>query len=226
MRCRPNPRCSGSQTMLPGSRRCSSKAVAVLPPPNGPLTHTSTATTVPENAAGRTLTDAALGHLAALGAREQQLPGTFVYMAWSWRRRRRHPRPRRPWRRWRRHQIRLGRPVAPLTELGRVPSPGGWTVPPGVRPGWNWTPLEGIVPRPDRAPRWVRWWHATPFIDQYASAWMWRHGAADVFPPPAREPGGGDSVGVREPRRPVTPSGTGSASLPSDGEPTAGVGGA
>src|SRR6202050_4055438 len=53
MRCRPNPRRSGSHTMLPGSLRCSSKAVAVLPPPNGPLIHTSTTPTVPEQGSGQ-----------------------------------------------------------------------------------------------------------------------------------------------------------------------------
>src|SRR5215472_10817138 len=63
---------------------------------------------------------------------EQQLPGRFVTMARSWRRRRRYPIPRPPRRRGRRHQVAAGRPVAPLTELGRVPSPAGWTVPPGA----------------------------------------------------------------------------------------------
>lgn len=66
------------------------------------------------------------------------------------------------------------------------------------------------MPRLDRAPRWVRWWYATPLIDRYAHTWMWRHGAWDVVPPPAREPGGG--AGVREPRRPVTPADAGAAS--------------
>src|SRR5882724_9593963 len=41
MRCMPNPTCSGSQTTLPGSRRRSSYAVAVLPPPNVLLIHIS-----------------------------------------------------------------------------------------------------------------------------------------------------------------------------------------
>jgi hypothetical protein len=67
------------------------------------------------------------------------------------------------------------RPVGDLSsaESGRIPSPGGWVVPPGVRPAWNWTPPPGIVPRPDRAPRWVRWWYGTPVIDRYAYSWMW-----------------------------------------------------
>lgn len=106
--------------------------------------------------------------------------GTVRVMARSWRRRQ-YPWPRPPRRHRRRHHVAAGRPVAPLTELGRVPSPGGWIAPPGVLPGWNWGPPEGIVPRPDRAPRWVRWWYATPFIDRYAHAWMWWHGAWDVF---------------------------------------------
>lgn len=72
--------------------------------------------------------------------------------------------------------------IRELTEPGRVPSPGGWTVPPGVRPGWNWTPPPGITPRPDRAPPWVRLWYYTPLIDRYAYAWMWWHGAWDVVP--------------------------------------------
>jgi len=32
----------------------------------------------------------------------------------------------------------------------------------GGSAGWNWAPPSGINPRPDRAPRWVRWWDATP----------------------------------------------------------------
>ena len=117
-------------------------------------------------------------------------------MAWSWRRsRRRHgwPGPRRGAAgggqpaRW---SVRDTSPA----ESGRVPSPGGWAVPPGVRPAWNWTPPPGIAPRPDRAPRWVRWWYGTQFIDRYAYSWMWWHGAWDVVPA-----GGGDTAGIREP---------------------------
>ena len=82
-------------------------------------------------------------------------------MAWSWRR----PRGMDRWPGL--HRGRIQR-VRYLTEPGRIPSPGGWIVPPGVRPAWNWTPPPGIVPRPDRAPRWVRWWYRTPLIDRYA----------------------------------------------------------
>ena len=45
IRCSPNPTSSGSATTLSGSRRCSSDAVCVLPPPNGPLIQTSTCRT-------------------------------------------------------------------------------------------------------------------------------------------------------------------------------------
>jgi len=141
-------------------------------------------------------------------------------MAWSWCRRRRRgrwPGPHRgpagggaqsP-RAWPAH---VPFPVEP----DRVPSPGGWAVPPGVRPGWNWTPPPGIVPRPERAPRWVRWWYRSPLIDRYAHPWMWWHGAWDVVPPAARAPGSGGAAGVREPRRPVAPSGTGAAPPPQE----------
>jgi hypothetical protein len=90
-------------------------------------------------------------------------------MSWSW---------RRPRGRDRRPGLHRG-PVERVryeTEPGRIPSPGGWTVPSNVRPAWNWTPPPGIVPRPDRAPRWVRWWYHAPLIDRYAYAWMWWHG--------------------------------------------------
>jgi hypothetical protein len=63
----------------------------------------------------------------------------------------------------------------------RVPSPGGWTPPPGVIPAWNWT-ASGIEPRLDRIPRWVRVWYRTPLIDRWAYAWMWKHGGWDVAP--------------------------------------------
>jgi len=43
----PKPTCAGSHTTLPGSRRFSSKAVAVLPTPRGPLIQMSMARTVP-----------------------------------------------------------------------------------------------------------------------------------------------------------------------------------
>jgi hypothetical protein len=65
----------------------------------------------------------------------------------------------------------------------RVPSPGGWMAPAGVRAAWNWTPPPGITPRLDRVPLWVRLWYGTPLADRSAHAWMWYHGGWDVVPP-------------------------------------------
>jgi hypothetical protein len=67
--------------------------------------------------------------------------------------------------------------------LPRVPSPGGWSPPAGVRPAWSWTPPPGLEPRLDRAPVWVRIWYGTPLADRYAHAWLWHHGGWDVVPP-------------------------------------------
>jgi hypothetical protein len=68
--------------------------------------------------------------------------------------------------------------------LPRVASPGGWSVPAGVRPAWNWTPPDsGITLRLDRAPLWARLWYETPLVDRYAHAWLWYHGGWDVIPP-------------------------------------------
>lgn len=67
--------------------------------------------------------------------------------------------------------------------LPRVASPGGWGVPAGARPAWNWTPPSGIDPRLDRVPLWARLWYGTPFVDRYACAWLWYHGGWDVIPP-------------------------------------------
>lgn len=64
-----------------------------------------------------------------------------------------------------------------------VASPGAWTPPAGTMPGWNWTPPEGVRPRPDRAPLWVRVWYRTPFVDRYASVWMWHHGFMETPQP-------------------------------------------
>jgi hypothetical protein len=97
-------------------------------------------------------------------------------MAWSWRQpRRKYCRPASM------RGVRVQR-IGEVPESGRVPSPGGWTVPPGVRPAWNWTPPPGITPRPDRVSLWVRLWYYTPLLDRYAYAWMWRHGGWDVVP--------------------------------------------
>ncbi len=71
-----------------------------------------------------------------------------------------------------------------LAALPRVPSPGGWMAPPGVRPAWNWIPPgSGITPRLDRVPWWARLWYNTPLVDRYAHAWLWYHGGWDVIPP-------------------------------------------
>jgi hypothetical protein len=44
-------------------------------------------------------------------------------------------------------------------------------------------PPEGASPRLDLVPLWVRAWYQLPFIDRYAHAWMWWHGAWEVRPP-------------------------------------------
>ncbi len=49
---------------------------------------------------------------------------------------------------------------------GPVASPGGWQIPPGRKPGWDWTPPGGATPRPDRMPRTVRVLRRTPFLDR------------------------------------------------------------
>lgn len=142
-------------------------------------------------------------------------PRRHLGQAEWWRRRPRRRHFRRPpeWRR--KGEIVPGRPVTPI---GWVPSPGGWTAPPGMRPGWNWTPPGGVQPRPKATPPWVCVWRAVPFISRYARSWMWWHGAWCVRSPAQVEPGGGDTTGVREPRQPVTPAGAGALSLPSEEE--------
>lgn len=70
----------------------------------------------------------------------------------------------------------------------RVLSPGGWTPPAGVRPGWDWLPPSGGSARVDLLPRWAALWQATPFLDRWAYAWMWRHGAWEVHPWPEPAP--------------------------------------
>lgn len=64
-----------------------------------------------------------------------------------------------------------------------IPSPGGWVVPHGAAPGWDWVPPSGAYPRPDLMGRWVRLWYKSPFVDRYARSWLWRHGGFDVLPP-------------------------------------------
>jgi len=72
-------------------------------------------------------------------------------------------------------------------ETDARPSPGGWRPPAGSLPGWQWSPPDGLRPRFDRVPVWVRVWYKTPFVDRYAYAWMWRHGGWDVLPPAAQD---------------------------------------
>lgn len=64
-----------------------------------------------------------------------------------------------------------------------LPSPAGWEAPDGRRPGWDWTPPDGLRPRPERMPLWVRAWYHTPFAHRMAYEWMWHHGGFDVLPP-------------------------------------------
>jgi hypothetical protein len=92
------------------------------------------------------------------------------------------------------------------------PSPAGWDVPVGMRPGWDWLPAPGGVPRLRSMPRWARVWYRTPFLDRYAHEWMWWHGAwavraQDNDPPPS---------GVREPRRPFPVHRSDSTLLPEE----------
>jgi hypothetical protein len=74
---------------------------------------------------------------------------------------------------------------------GPVVSPGGWLVPPGRKPGWDWTPPGGATPRLDRMPRTVRVLYRTPFVDRYAHQRMWWRGGWDVDPPSELEPAAG-----------------------------------
>ncbi len=60
--------------------------------------------------------------------------------------------------------------------LACVPSPGGWTVPTGRRPGWSWLPEQGARANLRAMPRWVRIWYRLPWLDRYAYSWMWWHG--------------------------------------------------
>jgi hypothetical protein len=94
-----------------------------------------------------------------------------------------------------------------------VPSPGGWVVPAGQRPGWQWLPEYGALPNLRAMPWWVRAWYRTPFIDRYAYEWMWWHGGWHVLVAGAPPPAPPDS-GVREPRRPRPLDRSGAAAQP------------
>ena len=80
------------------------------------------------------------------------------------------------------------------------PSPGRWTVPPGMRPGWEWLPEHGAWPLLRSMPRWVRVWYRVPFIDRYAYEWMWWHGGWAVLDPGDDPQEENDGDGGREPR--------------------------
>ena len=98
---------------------------------------------------------------------------------------------------WRPNRAGLSRYEGPSRTTqeapGSVPSPGGWEVPPGLRPMWDWTPPGGGRPRLDRVPAIVRAWYELPFVDRYAHAWMWHHGGWDIASPsgPAGDSAGG-----------------------------------
>jgi hypothetical protein len=90
----------------------------------------------------------------------------------------------------------------------RIPSPGGWSVPEGRRPAWNWLPPAGAALRLDLMPVWVRVWYHVPFLDRYAHVWMWHHGGWEVQPAPAPPDAGADV-----PRVPVGPPAAPAASV-------------
>jgi hypothetical protein len=83
-----------------------------------------------------------------------------------------------------------------------VPSPGGWEVPAGRLPMWDWTPPCGGSPQLERMPSWIRLWYRMPLVDRYAHARMWWRGGWDVAP---ADQGGHPRppAGDREPRRPA-----------------------
>lgn len=90
-----------------------------------------------------------------------------------------------------------------LAWTDRIPSPGGWTPPSGVKPGWAWLPPNGASPRLEAMPTWVRLWYWTPFIDRWAYVWMWDRGGWWVEPPGSAPPP--EDASVREPIRPTPP---------------------
>jgi hypothetical protein len=90
-----------------------------------------------------------------------------------------------------------------LASTDRIPSPGGWTPPSGVKPGWAWLPPNGASPRLEAMPTWVRLWYWGPFIDRWAYVWMWDRGGWWVEPPGSPPPP--EDASVREPIRPTPP---------------------
>ena len=83
-----------------------------------------------------------------------------------------------------------------------VPTPGGVVAPPGVLPGWDWTPSGGLTSCPQALPWWVRAWLVLPLVDRYAHVWMWHHG---LYSLPPRGGDDGDPSGDRSPQRPPGP---------------------
>jgi hypothetical protein len=75
--------------------------------------------------------------------------------------------------------------VGPAGSLGAGLGAFAWRMEPstGGAAGLELAPPRGASPRLDLAPWWVRVWYQLPFIDRYAHAWMWRHGAWEVRPP-------------------------------------------
>ena len=86
-----------------------------------------------------------------------------------------------------------------------VPTPGGVVPPPGVLPGWNWTPSGGLTSCPQALPWWVRAWLVLPLVDRYAHVWMWHHGLCSLAAAPPRGDDDGDPSGDRSPQRPPGP---------------------
>jgi hypothetical protein len=76
-------------------------------------------------------------------------------------------------------------PVKKLTSTSTGLGAFAWRMEPstGGAAGLERAPPRGASPRLDLAPWWVRVWYQLPFIDRYAHAWMWRHGAWEVRPP-------------------------------------------
>lgn len=64
--------------------------------------------------------------------------------------------------------------VEELWATQAAPSPAGWSEPD--------EPPQGMVPRLDRVPWWVRVWYYTPLLGRSAEAWVWSHGGFDVLP--------------------------------------------
>jgi hypothetical protein len=62
----------------------------------------------------------------------------------------------------------------------RVPSPGPWPAPLGVRAGSDWLPPGGISERTDRLSLWRRVWLRVAHSSHQRAEWLWFHGGYDV----------------------------------------------